>query len=398
MSQPPSSQLSFSISGLVDIIKPETDLRFNLAWSYGPFLDEVPRRLGQNEALDAAVDALLQAHGCMCCRSQVTVSALSAYSRALSALRQCLGQPKTASSSNTLCAVMLLMTCEGFLGIHSGDFSGHAEGAAKLLKAKTKFNQQDDFECMLIQTLRGPVFFEAMYNEKIVLSQREWKLLVQNRLDSPDPTIRNMMYSWSQIPDFIFRERAVRNEGSADQDLAADVKQTYDTMKESVKSFKDRMRVVEKQLHDGQISLVDSTTIIVTLERVIALAFTITIVVGCILDTVAPPELDRSAELEVYAQEILALSKRAHRFRPIGGGYMAVCLPIAWIGTKQPSVRASLKDEYFKFMEDMRHGQDFQAMCSDLGKLYLRPELEDADQTDESKEPRWWSANQRLPP
>jgi hypothetical protein len=94
---------------LVAAIKPQTDLRYNLAWAFGGYLVRVPQRLGVNEALDAAVDALVTAHQTFASCKVITVSSLTKYSRALKALRRCLDNPLTAGTSETLCAVSVLL-------------------------------------------------------------------------------------------------------------------------------------------------------------------------------------------------------------------------------------------------------------------------------------------------
>lgn len=95
--------------GLVAAMKPQTSLRYNLMWAYGGYLTLVPRRLGLNEALDTAVDALVTTHASFSSCKEVTIRSLTKYSEALGALRRCLDDPITASSSETLCAVTVLL-------------------------------------------------------------------------------------------------------------------------------------------------------------------------------------------------------------------------------------------------------------------------------------------------
>lgn len=95
--------------GLVAAMKPGTSLRYNLMWAYGGYLTLIPRRLGLNEALDTAVDAMVTTHASFSSCKEVTIKSLTKYSRALGALRRCLDDPVTASSSETLCAVSVLL-------------------------------------------------------------------------------------------------------------------------------------------------------------------------------------------------------------------------------------------------------------------------------------------------
>lgn len=153
----PSNELTCLTSAFVKTIKRSTDLRYNLWWSFGSFLEDVPRRLGTNEALDRAIDAMTTAHGDFCTRRSVSVGALSKYSQALRTLHVYLDDRAHAQSSNTLCAVMVLLVCQMFLGPTTQCWSGHAEGAASILKARKSFGPRDNFEQKLFLSLRGTV-------------------------------------------------------------------------------------------------------------------------------------------------------------------------------------------------------------------------------------------------
>jgi hypothetical protein len=91
----------------------DSDLRYNLTWAFGDFIQDVPRRLGKNAALDAAATSLALSHvrfsnG----RKDAAPEELTAYINALSVLRNCLNDSNVARDANTLCAVMLLLFCQ----------------------------------------------------------------------------------------------------------------------------------------------------------------------------------------------------------------------------------------------------------------------------------------------
>jgi hypothetical protein len=112
----PSNEGSLLADALVSKLQAWDDLRFHLTWTYGIFLEEIPRRLGSNAALDTAVNALVCAH------SQLNTSAgivriadpeaLTKYNHAVRTLRICLDDPVKAREASTLCAVYLLMICQ----------------------------------------------------------------------------------------------------------------------------------------------------------------------------------------------------------------------------------------------------------------------------------------------
>lgn len=108
----PSSALSLTMSEFVGTMTTSTAVRFNLTYWYGEFLRDIPARLGRNEALDSAVKALTAAHSSFCLHNRATPEALVKYSAALRTLRFYLDDPVKACSSETLCAVMLLLICQ----------------------------------------------------------------------------------------------------------------------------------------------------------------------------------------------------------------------------------------------------------------------------------------------
>ena len=91
-------------------IDDNTDIRIQLPWNFGPFLEDVPRRLGVNEALDAASTALVAAYTNFASGKVVaSPDVITKHTNALSALRRCLNDPSKAYSSETLCSTMILI-------------------------------------------------------------------------------------------------------------------------------------------------------------------------------------------------------------------------------------------------------------------------------------------------
>lgn len=88
-------------------------MRFNLEFMYGEFVNDVPSRLGVNPALDAVAALLINAHSDVCTgHRKVSIRTISLYSTALASLRTCLGSYESASSTETLCAILLLLLCQ----------------------------------------------------------------------------------------------------------------------------------------------------------------------------------------------------------------------------------------------------------------------------------------------
>lgn len=74
-------------------------------------MKDIPKRLGSNEALDAAVAAITKAHASFRSR-QESIEVLAAYTRAITTLRVYVQDPRKAQTADTLCAIWLIMVCQ----------------------------------------------------------------------------------------------------------------------------------------------------------------------------------------------------------------------------------------------------------------------------------------------
>jgi hypothetical protein len=89
------------------------DLRYDVGWAFGPFVGEIPKRLGRSVALDAAARTfVLSLPPSPHARKHPESSILENFTVALKATRLALAHPVESKSMNTLCAAYLLMICQ----------------------------------------------------------------------------------------------------------------------------------------------------------------------------------------------------------------------------------------------------------------------------------------------
>ena len=89
------------------------DIRFQLPWNFGPFLEEIPRRLGRSTCLDDATAAAVTVYKAFRTRDHGDYArCLHMYSRAVRSMRLATSDPKTAQSSEVLCSTMLMIIFE----------------------------------------------------------------------------------------------------------------------------------------------------------------------------------------------------------------------------------------------------------------------------------------------
>ncbi|KAJ5173146.1 hypothetical protein N7492_005739 [Penicillium capsulatum] len=339
----PGNALTQLASAFTHSIKRSTDLRFNLWWSFGSFLEDVPRRLGTNEALDRAVDTVTTAHANFCVGRVGSVDALAKYVQALRTLRVYLKDPVHAQSTNTLCAVMILLVCQMFMGPTSRCWSGHAEGAAQILRVRQQFRPQDPFEQKLFLSLRGVVLFEGLFNDRIKLSPQEWDDLVRNDFDGSTPDGR-ILLNLSRAPGLMHRGRETLSTGVDQTGVRDEVWSVYQTCKMNLSAIK--LRLDENKdptleitgLSPTQKSFVRQAAYS-NYQRMYGIGLVITLFFNCMLGALGAHDEMTVFDGTYLAEEVLALAEASRAYRPIGAGYLLVALTVAWAAVPDPDLR-----------------------------------------------------------
>ncbi|VTO90236.1 unnamed protein product [Fusarium graminearum] len=106
----PSSGKTLLASNLVHIIElrdPACDIS-----TYGWFIQDLPRRIGSNEPLDAAIAAFVAGFGTLQDKTMSTVDALDRYVFALKALRKSMQNSVQANSVDNICSIYLIAICQ----------------------------------------------------------------------------------------------------------------------------------------------------------------------------------------------------------------------------------------------------------------------------------------------
>ncbi|KIX10626.1 uncharacterized protein Z518_01710 [Rhinocladiella mackenziei CBS 650.93] len=369
VSSPPSNALTILVSGFAERVQPATNLKYNLIWAYGGFLLQVPKRLGSNEALDAAASCLITAHQrLIIAGGDVIPQALAKYSQALNALRKCLDDPVEACSANTLCAVMILLMCQMFIGLEGTRYTGHCEGAAKILKARgtRPYNPEDQFESVLLLTLRGPVLFEGLFNNRIHFTREDWETLVQNELDQRTGA-GNMMNSLARVPPILERGRIALRDQQEDElrNLCRETKILYDPLKAPLRVAQANYLESAQKFRDLQSSPVQDmfSSPVMRLygghQRMYGLALLVQTILNGILRSLSlEHDVNLESESDCLIKEIVSLAEDATIFRPLGSCYMGLCLVLAWAGTADLETRLEAERLYKEYRSDFPLSQD----------------------------------------
>ena len=393
----PTSDIFSLTSRFIHTIQRTTDLRYNLWWTFGTFLEDVPRRLGANEALDRSVEALAAAHAGFCglSRTGATVEALTKYSQALRTLRVYLDDRVHAQTSNTLCAVMILLICQLFLGQTNQCWSGHAEGATQILRARKRHKPRDLFEQKLFLSLRGSIvsssqffcssfilnyyyalfyhlpniiqLFEGLFNERIKLSPTEWDELITNEYDSHTPEGR-ILRNLSKGPNLMHQGREIINTASDPTPLYNEIHSIYQSCQKDLSEL--RTQATNNDILTTNLQGVPrhsqkfvSEFFYAHYQRTYGIGLVVTLFFNCMLGALGShgdmvngygcsDVIENDAAY--FAEEVLALAERSEIYRPIGAGYLLICLSAAWAATNDPFLKARVMVVLNDYHSDFR--------------------------------------------
>jgi hypothetical protein len=145
---------------ILDVTNPGFDV-----YCYGPIMGDLPQRMGNHRALDAAITAFNSTASCAP-TNQMTIRAQRNYGAALSALRKCLQDPKTAYTPDTLAAIHLIIVCNGWMQQRGDKSPNHGEGILHLMNHLVTSNSGDEFLLKAIVTATGALvsFSNCLFN------------------------------------------------------------------------------------------------------------------------------------------------------------------------------------------------------------------------------------------
>ena len=139
-------------------------------------LKHIPRRIGDNEALDDAARCV--AKGSLCGRRKEQIEAQKLYVTALSSLRTALGEHAGACTSQALAAASLLQMYEQHVRDDGKDWMYHARGVVKMLQARELQEATDAMERAILEAEVASGFMSAVVADKTdFLSNPAWHRL-----------------------------------------------------------------------------------------------------------------------------------------------------------------------------------------------------------------------------
>lgn len=129
--RPLSNDTSLLASEVVSLLY-ATDIGQNVN-CIGTYLPMLPRKLGYHAALDASAVAFASTISCIRTQEAVLERTRRKYINAIHAVQVAVSNSATAYTTETLCALLLLVSCQGWMAANSDVTPSHGDGMAHLL-------------------------------------------------------------------------------------------------------------------------------------------------------------------------------------------------------------------------------------------------------------------------
>ncbi|KAK5657187.1 hypothetical protein OQA88_3245 [Cercophora sp. LCS_1] len=362
-----------------------TDARFDLT-VYGYFLEEIPSRLGRNLALDAAVQTLTVAFSFLLSRQTGSDRAevLRSYNDALRCLRDCLNDPMSAHTSETLCAVYLVMVCQGWIG-RRGDFlPSHGGAIAHLLNAAMQSDNLSTtaaFETGMVATLGMIVTMESFVNPNLELDPR---VLDFPRPSGPQETVQAAL----NVPSLELRALArtaqlIRgtSTGSGTNEYLSQIQSSYKQTENDCITLKEALSQTpwpqppslsgngtSTVAKSSPLPVVRETRLHVRTQASYGVLLTLAIMLSSILQE-ADEQYSLASQANTHVDEILRLAQQAERYRPLGSSGTPLYLITAWSVTSDAARQAELERLIGNYQSDFPSANWFAVAQSIKPKL-----------------------------
>ncbi|CAO1603077.1 hypothetical protein XANCAGTX0491_006670 [Xanthoria calcicola] len=373
----PSKALSNGVSRLmsafVNRISQDVDIRFQLPWNFGDYLIHLPRHLGISEALDAAVDALVTAHTSFCAGNlKPSREVLTKHAHCLCILRRDVSDVHKARTSETLAAIMVTSITQLFVFPSQAGGCTHTNGATRLLRSRGFAKPRDDFERLLMLTLRGPVVFEALLTDNIQLSSHDWKILIGGFPASIHDHVDGQWFACiAHVPDLIERSKAalIMHEPPSLNllSLELEVRALLEDIRPIITKSRDRLDSFDATA----VPAVLSNHLQAHYPRSLAMALGVGIILNCMLSGLEGASSTAVCEESVlWSEEIVQLAEICNIYRPLGSMAMLIALRMAWCGAACAAAKERIESMLVEYGACI--GLTEESECGDLGAIQKR--------------------------
>ena len=362
--RPISNKMTPTANALVSALgdtEPGYDIRF-----CGAFIEELPRRLGHNPALDASVTAFVSAIK-LVTTHQDRVAALQSYGVALHTLQQRLSCPTQAYCPETLCSLYLMVLCHSWLGSANGiSPTTHGPGIAHLMMYLVQKPPSDPFAADVVVTVahyvvrvgyssnacphsNPPKLLQAVFNPSIKLYpwihkvSRIKRMYTASKSENSDDSLQLNSIAFetlAKIPRLLHGSR--RN--------IAQMQRIYEMMRMDYLTLKNLTKN-PVSLSSSSVGLGDLHNSVKLmrlqsqLEGAQGLMLSVEIAFNLLLRHYKKPDELLNVECHGFIADVISLADRAKSRRPFAASYIPLPLVAAWYATEDSVYRQRLQEQ-----------------------------------------------------
>ncbi|KAI5458986.1 hypothetical protein BGZ63DRAFT_269631 [Mariannaea sp. PMI_226] len=342
-----------------------TDLRFDI-FTYGTFLRYIPQRIGTNEALDAATDLFSSSLSTLYSKSPTQgVEVYSKYGAALKAVRDSLNDPTRGQTTETMCAIYMIMVAQGWIGRPENmQVASHAEGLAHLLKAMASQDWHGNFEMEMLVTMCVPVVMESIINPRIELFP--WFNKILEKFREPDGPPHPDYETVKILNPDIFSSLTMTNLARFPGYLTDPVGNHLDLLSAYHMLRIDSQKLLRKCSQITELDMMIRPGM--SYERIqhgMRVAYNMTLALGLILNTLLqefdPSDTSLATDSQGCIDEIIRDAEQAGKYRPLGSSHVGLALSMAWAVCDDVELKAYMMSLLVDYNTDFT--------CSDWVKM-----------------------------
>jgi hypothetical protein len=193
--------------------------------------------------------------------------------------------------------------------------------------------------------------FEGLYNDAIDLSAEEWDALVRNDFDQDYPEGR-ILRCLSKAPVLIKRGKQATLNCEDRRHLTEEIRSIYEKCKLLLEELKARKVECESTDLGSNPKTFLPRLLQAHYLRTYGIGLAITIVFNCMLQALSPNDYTYTTESTSLVEETLSHAEESNMYRPVGAGYIIMCLAAAWAATSDPDLRSRVEAILLDYHDD----------------------------------------------
>ncbi|KAL6820433.1 hypothetical protein J3E69DRAFT_59443 [Trichoderma sp. SZMC 28015] len=373
-SSPPSNAMTLATGAFVSVLEVD-DPRYDVTgWTV--FLDEIPRRMGTSDLLDASAKTFASTLSAVQSKKPQPVENLSQFGNALQTLRRSLVEDKD-QIVDSLCAIYLILLCQGWLSETPGQNVNHINGIMHLLNKVSDKDWRGEFERQILVTVCMVVIFESIANPNIKLSpwlvnlkktyygpEKPWGVDDHKGIGTQTITVEHMI----KIPGY-FQEPELH---------LHDLRSSYHVAFSESKNLCAYVTAMAESITPK--TDISSVRAYVRIQGVASVLLSIGLLLGTILRIFEPSNELLNIESAFLISEVAKIAARASSYRPLGAILIPLSLCTAWAAADDAGTEAEIERTVRDYETDFPDANWF-----DIA-IWLRAKLESLKQRRKQKQ------------